>query len=71
MKVDKTKYKTILKTRKALVPPTGSTFVNKGTCRPGICNLNGYLNEEYFMNQHKKPHATMGKPNGGYNSKRR
>ena len=31
------------------IPPTASTFVNKGTCRPGVCNLRGYRENKYFM----------------------
>ena len=46
------------------MPPTGSTFVNHGTCRPGVCNLGGYKEDKYFMSGHKKAHATIGKPRG-------
>jgi len=46
------------------LPPTGSTFINKTTSRPGVANLNG------DFNLHKGPHthidyaSTIGKPIG-------
>ena len=53
---------------KKQIPPTGSTFVNFGTCRK-ICNLGGYKNEEYFFNTHKKKHGTFGFIKNGYRPK--
>ena len=48
--------------QKKIVPPTGSTFVNKNTVRPGVCNLGGYTDEHCFVQSHKNTHATMGLP---------
>lgn len=48
--------------QKKIVPPTASTFVNKNTVRPGVCNLGGYTDEFCFMQSHKNTHATMGLP---------
>ena len=48
--------------RKPFVPPTGSTFTNSNTVRPGVCNLNGYTDENCFNQGHKKTHATFGLP---------
>ena len=47
---------------KKIVPPTGSTFVNSNTVRPGVCNLGGHADEHCFIQNHKKTHATMGLP---------
>lgn len=47
---------------KKIVPPTGSTFVNKTTVRPGVCNLNGYEDAYAFHQGHRNSHATMGLP---------
>ena len=48
--------------RKQIVPPTGSTFTNSNTVRPGVSNLNGYTDENCFSQAHKKTHATFGLP---------
>ena len=54
--------------RRVPVPPTGSTFINHTTVRPGVCNLNGHTDPQAFMHQHQGTHATFGKPPGGYRS---
>jgi len=48
--------------QKKIVPPTGSTFVNKTTVRPGVCNLGGYEDQYCFHQGHRNSHATMGLP---------
>lgn len=48
--------------QKKIVPPTASTFVNKTTVRPGVCNLGGYTDQHCFMQGHRNTHATMGLP---------
>ena len=48
--------------KKQIVPPTGSTFTNSNTVRPGVSNLNGYMDEHCFSQAHKKTHATFGLP---------
>ncbi len=52
--------------KKRVVPPTGSTFVNYGTVRTNVCNLRGYKDDKFFLTNHKKTHGTMGLRKGGY-----
>lgn len=48
--------------QKKIVPPTGSTFVNKTTSRPGVCNIAGHTDEYCYQQGHRNTHATMGLP---------
>lgn len=48
----------------ANVPPTGSTFNNHTTSRPGVGNLNGDYVPEGSAHTHKGDGLTFGKPMG-------
>lgn len=48
------------------VIPTGSTFVNKTTARPGIANLAGDKNQGPESHSYKGAHSGFGLPKGDY-----
>lgn len=53
-------------THSPYVLPTGSTFVNKTTARPGVANLAGHNNLGPESHSYKGSHNSMGKPKGQY-----
>lgn len=46
------------------LPPTGSTFINHTTSRPGVANMAGDFDVPKGPHTHKEFSATMGKPKG-------
>lgn len=48
------------------LPPTGSTFINHTTSRPGVANLKGDFNINDKPHKHTDKASTFGLPKGFY-----
>ena len=59
-------YNQIKREKKKPVLPTGSTFINHTTFRPGVTNLGGDINLGREAHTHKGTHSTFGKPKNQY-----